>query len=98
MNLSFWAKFQEVVASRGDFLHPDFPSNDVIAVNMCGVTTTLEKFKESVSNEVLMAFFTRMIEFVMVLRNIEDDSAVAIRNALQSQGSQDAGVLARHPH
>ena len=36
VNLNFWHRFQEVVASRGDFLHPDFPSAYFLAADMWG--------------------------------------------------------------
>ena len=82
--IGFWPKFQEVVASRGDFLHPDFPPADIVAANMCGVVSTMEKFIESVSIDVLSAFFTKILEFAMVLRNPDDDSGDVVRRAFFS--------------
>ena len=53
--LGFWPKLHEVVASRGDFLHPEFPANDIVAANLCGLSSAFETFHESVSSEVLSA-------------------------------------------
>ena len=91
--IGFWQKFQEVVASRGDFLHPDFPPADIVAANMCGVVSTMEKFIESVSIDVLSAFFTKILEFAVVLRNPDDDSGDVVRRAFsqQSQAAADDG-------